>query len=205
MARQERAVRTRATLVYAAAEVFEESGFSGAPISRIIRRAEATMGALYFHFASKEALARAVLTALKDELELPGGQDGLQRLFDITMYLAGQLQSNVLLRAGVRLAAEQTSFGPLDDTNPYLCWTELFREQLAAAEGDLLPGVDLDDVSLLLVGSCSGAQLLSQFTGAQADLPDRVLKLWRYLLPGIATPQARSALRLSTHPDPARA
>lgn len=60
MAKQERAARTRETLIRAAAEVFSEQGFVTASIAAISRRAGVSAGGLHFHFESKTALARAV-------------------------------------------------------------------------------------------------------------------------------------------------
>ncbi|WP_405435191.1 TetR/AcrR family transcriptional regulator [Streptomyces avidinii] len=60
MVKQERAARTREALVRAAAEVFAEEGFATASIAVISRRARLSAGGLHFHFASKNALARAV-------------------------------------------------------------------------------------------------------------------------------------------------
>lgn len=197
MSKMERAARTRQTILRAAAVVFEENGFHGSRLTAITKQSGLTMGAIYFHFASKEDLARAVMNEQGDDLELPGGPDGLQRLIDITMYLADQLRVNELLRAGVRLAVEQRAFGMRDET-PYMNWAELFREQLVAARaaGDVLPEVDEADLSLLLVSAYSGTQLVSELVNGRADLPERILVMWRYLLPGIATPQARARLRL---------
>ncbi|MFD3330883.1 TetR family transcriptional regulator [Streptomyces sp. NPDC058701] len=60
MAKQERAARTRESLVRAAAEVFAEQGFVTASIAAISRRAGVSAGGLHFHFESKTALAQAV-------------------------------------------------------------------------------------------------------------------------------------------------
>lgn len=60
MAKQERAARTRESLVRAAAEVFAEQGFVTASIAVISRRAGVSAGGLHFHFESKTALAQAV-------------------------------------------------------------------------------------------------------------------------------------------------
>lgn len=61
MARQERAVRTRRAILEAAASVFDERGYEAATIADILTRAGVTKGALYFHFSSKQDLARGVL------------------------------------------------------------------------------------------------------------------------------------------------
>lgn len=177
--------------------MFEQHGYNGARLSMITSRSGLTMGAIYFHFTSKDDLARAVMAAQADDLVLPDGERGLQRLIDITLYLASELQRNVLLRAGVRLAIEQGSFGVRDST-PYLQWVDRFRDELGAAEavGDLLPEVVVADVAQLLVSSYSGTQLLSEIATDRADLPERIVRMWTYLLPGIATPEARTRLRL---------
>ncbi|WP_330335568.1 TetR/AcrR family transcriptional regulator (plasmid) [Streptomyces sp. NBC_00536] len=60
MAKQERAARTRETLVRSAAEVFAEEGFVTASIATISKRAGVSAGGLHFHFESKAALAEAV-------------------------------------------------------------------------------------------------------------------------------------------------
>src|ERR1700760_667721 len=59
--KQERAERTRETIIRAAASIFERDGFAAAPLSGITRRATVTKGALYFHFSSKRELAQAVI------------------------------------------------------------------------------------------------------------------------------------------------
>ncbi|MFE9553966.1 ScbR family autoregulator-binding transcription factor [Streptomyces sp. NPDC006692] len=199
---QKRALRTRNTILRAAAEVFDECGFSGASVAKITKRAKVTQGAVYFHFESKEGLARAVMIGQGDDLELPGGTDGLQRLIDITLYLAGQLQTNPVLRGGVRLAVEQGEFGLRDD-QAYQQWVEVFREQLTAAEqrGELEPSVDVAELSWLLVSCFSGTQLFSQISTDRADLPQRIASLWRYLLPAVATTAVRGRLRVAPAAD----
>ena len=58
---QERARRTRAAIVESAAAEFSKRGYAAASINTILEHSNATKGAMYFHFDSKEALARAVL------------------------------------------------------------------------------------------------------------------------------------------------
>ncbi|WP_328806515.1 ScbR family autoregulator-binding transcription factor [Streptacidiphilus fuscans] len=199
---QERAVRTRAVILRAAAEVFDEFGFSGASISKIMKRAGVTQGAMYFHFGSKEELAHAVMIGQGEGLHMPEGEDGLQRLIDITLYLARQLQTNPVLRGGVRLAVEQGEFGMHDD-QPYQQWVEVFRQQLQAARarGELNEAADEGELAVVLVGSFSGTQLFSQITTGRADLPELICTLWRYLLPAAATEEARASFRIA--PDAA--
>ncbi|WP_404961332.1 ScbR family autoregulator-binding transcription factor [Streptomyces sp. 147326] len=198
---QLRAVQTKAAILRAAAEVFDEFGFSGASISKIMKRADVTQGGMYFHFSSKEELAYAVMVGQGDGLVFPEGEDGLQHLVDITLYLAEELRHNPVLRAGVRLAVEQGEFGLRDDV-AYQAWVLEFRQQLrfARAKGELQPDVDDHELAWVLVSSFTGAQLFSQASTGRADLPQRIASLWRYLLPAVATEATRENLRLTLRP-----
>jgi AcrR family transcriptional regulator len=61
MATQKRAEVPRRVLLHAAAEVFTRHGYADTKLSEILAQALATKGALYFHYGSKEELARAVI------------------------------------------------------------------------------------------------------------------------------------------------
>ncbi|WP_375385090.1 TetR/AcrR family transcriptional regulator [uncultured Microbacterium sp.] len=50
-------------ILSAALEVFNDHGFHGASVREIARRANLTVPSLYYHYASKEGLLRAVLTS----------------------------------------------------------------------------------------------------------------------------------------------
>lgn len=192
---QQRAVETRQLILEAAAEVFDEMGYRAARIAQIMQRAGITQGALYFHFSSKLDLARTVMLAQRDAVVLPPGPDGLQRLIDTTLLLARELQTNKLLRAGVRLAVEQEEIGFHDDA-PYLDWAEVFRGQLSAAavRGELRSNVEVDRLAVLLVGCYTGVQHFSKVSSRRADLPDRIADLWQYMLLGIAPPQVAAGM-----------
>ncbi|SCK05766.1 transcriptional regulator, TetR family [Streptomyces sp. WMMB 714] len=192
---QQRAVETRQLILEKAAEVFDEGGYRAARIADIMHRAGITQGALYFHFSSKLDLARTVMLAQRDAVVLPPGPDGLQRLIDTTLLLAFELQTNKLLRAGVRLAVEQEEIGFVDDA-PYREWAQVFRGQLEAAakRGELRSHVEVDRLAVLLVGCYTGVQHFSKLANARADLPDRIADLWHYMLLGIAPPQVAAEM-----------
>ncbi|MFJ6509260.1 ScbR family autoregulator-binding transcription factor [Streptomyces sp. NPDC091879] len=199
--KQERAVRTREMILYAAAEVFDECGYSGASISKIMNRAGVTQGGMYFHFKSKEALAHAVMASQQDFVELPAGRDGLQRLINMTFHIASELRNNVLFRASVRLAVEQGELGIEDDT-AYQEWVEQFHTQLLAAQrnGELRNGVDTREFATVLVGAYTGTQIFSNAATQREDLPQRIAALWRYFLPAVADPALITSLRIAPAP-----
>src|SRR5262249_11751677 len=64
----ERSEATRGALLDAARELFAANGFAATGRDEIAARAGVTRGALYHHFASKEALFRAVVEQLEEEL-----------------------------------------------------------------------------------------------------------------------------------------
>ncbi|CAM5687686.1 hypothetical protein SCALM49S_09773 [Streptomyces californicus] len=55
MARQLRAEQTRSTIITAAADLFDRRGYESTSLSDIVEHVQVTKGALYFHFAAKEA------------------------------------------------------------------------------------------------------------------------------------------------------
>jgi AcrR family transcriptional regulator len=64
----ERSATTRAALVRAARELFARDGYAATGREAIVERAGVTRGALYHHFADKEALFRAVFEEIEAEV-----------------------------------------------------------------------------------------------------------------------------------------
>ncbi len=64
----ERSAATRGALVKAARELFARDGYSATGREAIVERAGVTRGALYHHFADKEALFRAVFEEIEAEV-----------------------------------------------------------------------------------------------------------------------------------------
>ncbi|WP_327354429.1 ScbR family autoregulator-binding transcription factor [Streptomyces sp. NBC_01304] len=187
--KQERAEQTRRALLHAAAEVFDEFGYAGASITRILKRAGVTAGALYFHFGSKEGLARAVMNSQPETIVPLLAAGGLQRLIDLTLVWAWQLQRDPLLRAGVRLTNEQASMGS-SDASPYESFRGIMAAYLKEAQehGELQPGIDPIVVAEFVVAACTGMQMYSNVVSGRKDLPERTQQMWNLLLPGLAVP-----------------
>ncbi|MEU1090077.1 ScbR family autoregulator-binding transcription factor [Streptomyces sp. NPDC005576] len=192
MTRQERAIETRRKLLVGAAEVFDERGYAAASINEIQERSGITKGAMYFHFKSKEEIAKGVMAA-QTEASL-GARDSsaspMQQVIDFTHELAHRLRTDVLFRASIRLTVEQRMFQP-DDSGMYNWWLRAFARDLARAQGasELRAELVPEDVAASVVGSFTGIQILSYVTTGHRDLHQRLTHWWRQILPGIVTPE----------------
>ncbi|MFI5736621.1 ScbR family autoregulator-binding transcription factor [Kribbella sp. NPDC051587] len=184
--KQARAERTRAAVMLAAAEVFAENGFSGASVMKIADRAGVTLGGVYFHFRSKEELARAIVAGQPEFVVPPADSHGLQRAIDVTKTWARQLAESPMLRAGARLVWEQDRFMPAGE-NSHQQWTTLVAADLQSAvdSGELKPEVDIQSIARMIVNACTGAQMHSYVETAHEDLVDRVEEIWRCLMPAL--------------------
>ncbi|MDH6123564.1 ScbR family autoregulator-binding transcription factor [Kitasatospora sp. GP82] len=199
MAQQERAIRTRQIILQGAAEVFDERGYDAASIKDILARVQVTKGALYFHFPSKEDLARGVLREQTLHLDIAEGTSKLQELVDVTMAVAHALPADAMLRAGSRLALERGSVD-FSDSSPFLAWAGLCEGLLDQAKerGEALPHVNSKETAELIVGSFTGLQAFSQVTSGLADLEQRISALWQHILPSVGVPSALA--RIDTAP-----
>lgn len=153
MVKQERAARTRDTLIRSAAEIFDRDGFPVASLAAISSLAGVSNGALHFHFANKAALADAVeaaalsrLLAVTDAV-LPIGAPRVQLLVDVTHGLAGALRGDVVLRAGFELSGEASRASQADLRERWRRWVEETLKR-ADAEGELRPEVAAGDAGV---------------------------------------------------------
>ncbi|WCD91368.1 A-factor receptor protein (plasmid) [Streptomyces xanthophaeus] len=191
MAKQERAVRTRETLVRCAAEIFDREGFTVASLTMISTLAGVSNGALHFHFASKAALADAVehaalqrLRALTEE-EHPEGSGYLQHLVSVTHGLARGLRGDMVLRAGFKLSGDRSRPCRTDLRGHWQRWVE---EEMARAgdKAELHPGVAPQSAVNAVVGATVGFEVLG--TRDAAWLSDRTItQFWELLLPSLAS------------------
>ncbi|MFK0049467.1 ScbR family autoregulator-binding transcription factor [Streptomyces sp. NPDC090741] len=195
MVKQERAARTRETLIRSAAETFDRDGFSVASLTAISSLAGVSNGALHFHFPSKAALANAVEEAALTRLlaltgnarvdveggVLPAGEGRVQLLVDVTHGLAGALRADPVLRAGFALSGELSRPRPGDLRERWRRWVEETLRQ-AEAEGELRPEAAAGDVVTAVVAATVGFEVLAVRDGAWLSAAT-VTRFWRLLLP----------------------
>jgi AcrR family transcriptional regulator len=183
MTMQDRAERTRRNLVRAAAEEFCRNGYEGTSLTRICRLADASLGALTFHFSTKSVLADAVQAAGEEAAralvaEVSGAR--LPPLFsvrEVAVGLARLLDENAAVRSAARLTRERHAPGRAWTDS----WLPAVRELLVRAEkeDELHPGAPPALVADLVEHLVAGAE--GQHGGAA-----RMAGIWRLVLHGLA-------------------
>jgi AcrR family transcriptional regulator len=192
MVLQDRAKATREAIIAGAAAVFEEYGYGSASLSQVAEAAQVTKGALYFHFQSKEELARAVieeqhrLVVADSEAILAEGRPALTTMILMCRVFGLQLVREPVVKAGIRLTLEATAFGqPV--RKPYEDWITTM-EHLAdqgRKEGQIRSSVNPAALARYLVASFTGVQMVSDVLTGRADVIQRIEEMWAILLPGI--------------------
>lgn len=206
MVKQERALRTRANVLRAAAAEFNRSGYDGTSLSKVSKAAGMSVGALTFHFSTKAELADAVLeegwsvtrTALDRITKEPTSP--LRTLIDLTLELARLMEENVSVRSAARLAQELPTAPPWSGS-----WLPAVRELLDEAHrtGQLREDALPTDVTVLVEHLTSGAEAyLRNRLASESEYESVVARLervWRLVLVGVAAagvpepPEPRSA------------
>ncbi|QDQ96861.1 ScbR family autoregulator-binding transcription factor [Tomitella fengzijianii] len=210
MVTQARAFTTRALIVKGAAIAFERYGYDGASLNDVVEAAGTTKGALYFHFKTKEALAREVIVeqerqshAAVEAIE-ESGSAALEQIVMVCHEMARQILEDPIVRAGVRITLELSiTDGP---HHPYETWIAGCARLAARAidEGDLREDVDAGALAHFIVSAFAGVQLFSQFETRRTDLSRRVDEMLQVLLTGLVPPRRRARLDkiLAAHQAP---
>ncbi|MFJ3309801.1 ScbR family autoregulator-binding transcription factor [Streptomyces sp. NPDC086549] len=192
MARQLRAEQTRATIITAAADLFDRHGYESTSLSDIVEHAQVTKGALYFHFAAKEDLAHAIMELqsrasrqVLREVESRGGSS-LESLMRATFGIARLAVEGPIPRAGLRLATAEVAVRP-PLRHPFAEWLELATRKLLGAvkESDVHPDIDIDAVAHSLVYFFVGTRVAGRSLDPVARLPRRVAEMWHLMIRGL--------------------
>jgi AcrR family transcriptional regulator len=203
MPRQLRAEQTRATIIAAAADLFDRHGYESTSLSDIVEHAQVTKGALYFHFAAKEDLAHAIMelqSKVSREVasELEGrGYSSLESLIRFTFGVARLSVEDPVPRAGLRLATGVVAMPP-PLTHPFTEWRDLAARKLhgAVKESDVHPDIDIEAVAHALVSWFVGTRVVGRSLEPVARQPRRVAEMWHVMIRGLV-PVTRRARYLS--------
>lgn len=195
MAQQDRAIQTRERIVTGAATAFYRVGYADASIATIAETAGVTKGALYFHFNSKEEIARAVIDEQHRRVTVSAAEifqataSPAETMMLMCADLAGWLVSDVVVRAGIRLTTGGAIFDP-PTRAPYDDWLATFEDLVGRAVGaeEFRQSTDPARLAHFIIPSFTGVQLLSDVLTNMDDLKMRVGELWDVLLAAFAEP-----------------
>ncbi len=193
MTPQARAMATREALIRGAAVVFERLGYGNASLADVVKEADVTKGALYFHFGSKDELAYAVIAEQNRTSQLSGqaiidlGRPALETMILLCADLGRQLMTDPVVQAGIRLTTEAASFPPTV-IEPYRDWLLVFENLIHRGidEGDIRADIAPDALARFIIPSFTGVQLVAAVFTSRQDLLSRIREMWEILLPSIA-------------------
>ncbi|MFF3505027.1 ScbR family autoregulator-binding transcription factor [Streptomyces sp. NPDC003247] len=190
MGRQQRSVRSRDAIVRAAARVIDRYGLRAATLSRVSADAGLSKGAVYFHFADKDALASALearaaraLDGLAAARTREAGP-ALTALVETTRELADLLCRDVVVRAGFQVSCDRAEGGvPVLRRRLVALLVRLLEE--ARRDGSLAPDVAVEDVVATVLAVTVGVQILSRQPGAGQQVSGVLEHFWHATLPGL--------------------
>ncbi|MCV7230079.1 TetR/AcrR family transcriptional regulator [Mycolicibacterium komossense] len=181
----------RQQIMRAAAHQFANRSYSLVSLDDILREAEVTKGAMYFHFRSKHALALALIDTqsaiMRNTINdlLANKLSGLETLIDICFNLAMQEVTEDLAKSSLHLLE---AIGRTEDmqTKRLAEWVAGFSEitRRAAEEGDLLDTADPADVSRLFVAMYAGIRQVSDLENCEEYLR-HIERAWLQVMPGV--------------------
>ncbi|MFC5902355.1 ScbR family autoregulator-binding transcription factor [Streptomyces zhihengii] len=189
--KQERAIRTRATILNAAAAAFATDGFPQVTIKDIANGAHMTKGAVYFHFPNKEALAVAVLEEFYRRMQRTvdgalehGDPASLATFVELLRRIARVFREDVYIHAGARLQIERPYIKaelPVPYVGTLDAMTELLHKCRAA--GELPADSDPEALARTLGAAVFGAQHMSWVINNREDLVERVEEIIDAFIP----------------------
>jgi TetR/AcrR family transcriptional repressor of nem operon len=190
-------VPTRDRLLNAAQEIINRQGFSATSIDQIIEKAGVTKGTFFYHFKTKNTLARALIDrfAAGDREVLMANMeraeklstDPLQQLLifiGLLLELAEQLDTEP--NPGCLFATYAYESGLFDEetngviTDAILIWRDVLGAKLRKVAEKYPPkaDVDLDDVADLLFVVFEGAYVMSRAISGRGAFVDQI-RLYR--------------------------
>jgi len=200
--KREKATRTRAKLLRAAAEVFDRAGFAGSTLTDVCARAEVSKGALYCHFRSKEALGAAIIEEqsllwhrLRDE-QLAVESLPVQALIGMSFEFVRRLDSDLTVRVSAKLLREAVFFD-VAAAAQVIGWIAVVRDLLTLAQehGELQPEVNVRHAAEQIVAELLGVQFVAQALSGGTDLRLRLSRFWRAYSRWLVTADVYDKLR----------
>jgi AcrR family transcriptional regulator len=176
--------------------MFNELGYEASTIGMLIERVPLTRGGVYFHFTSKEELARAVLDEAVTREGLVPQALKLQEWVDLALLLAYRVPREPVLSASIQLSVDPKARSLFGTRWPD--WIAVSTDLLTEAKkrGELRFHVDPAQIARLMVGAWTGVQLVTE-TLPDRDLSQEVSALLALVLPGLVPSEVLAKLDTS--------
>lgn len=170
---------TRQALLEAAFEEIHEYGYQAASLSRILKKAGVTKGALYHHFGSKEGMGFAVIDEIIEPIKMARWIEPLQQTDDPIAFMneilneAAEELSEELIRKGCPLGNLTQEMAPINEAfrvrleQIYVKWRKALRDafERGKAVGTVAESVDSEKAAFMVLAGLEGC--LSQAKNAQ--------------------------------------
>jgi AcrR family transcriptional regulator len=201
VAKHQRVDETYHRILHSSAGLFAERGYLGTSVNELLERAGMTKNAFYSYFASKEALAVAVVENTKAQWPPLIAQyealraSAVDTVIALTFEIAERLATDPVVRGGVRLSLERDTIKtpvapPLDG------WVEEIERLLSpAGEWELMGLTTPADVAARVIVTCLLGTLYASAGGS--DSGKRLAEVWTVILPGLR-PTPDPAARIAT-------
>lgn len=191
---QDRAVRTREAIISVAARHFDTDGYGHTSMNTITHTGKIAKGAMYYHFPSKEAIARqliadwnlAVDEAINDTVVDAAGETAFDRLTAIFSFLARKIADDVTLRAGMKLTLEAS----IDNGAAFARWVDTVSDivETAITAGEYVDGPIAHRLAWNLCSGTVGAVQAAATLREDVDVATRVQDVVSAHLKSLAAP-----------------
>lgn len=187
MAIQARAEATRRRILESAADLFSESGYGETGLADVLQRAKVSKGAFYYHFDSKEALAREIIDEF-DQRAAQAVEDNfdpeaptLEGIIRATFEVQDLMRNDRMTGIGQLLSQALGQICP-SGARVYKTWTERFVAMvtMVISTGELRGDLDAEEVAEAIWVAVLGCHLVS--AAVNDDCFARLGRSWRVLL-----------------------
>jgi AcrR family transcriptional regulator len=200
--RAAQAEATRAKLVATARRLFVEKGYHQTGTEEVVAQAGVgTRGALYHHFADKQALFEAAFIAVEEDLVI----EAAKNLADPAHGALNQLRQGLIGFLDASLTPQVQRILLIDGPAVlgWVRWRELeslyglgairAMLELAVEEGDLAPDQPVDALAHILLAAADETALMIANAPDQGAARDQGVQALNALLEGLRTRPAQSA------------
>lgn len=201
----ERETEERQSLLEAGAQLLAEKPYAAVTLQHIAVNSGTDIARVTGYFPTLHQLASSILDHERRSMHVVQHRvamlrDPVERLLLTFRWVGDNLANDIIVRAGVRLAAESRDAFPERRLDPFATWEGFVSDQLAVAQADgLLPAeVDAKALTWLLVAAAMGTKDLIAFRDRWSEAPQRLEATLSYglILAGVNTSRTQDESRV---------